>query len=76
MCEDDGKLKPRFFGDGESFGDGGAWVHLGDTPEQVADMVKQWAENTVLASSFPAEHQCEIKVSMMTDAQVEALPEI
>lgn len=64
--------KIRFFGDGDSFGDGGAWVYLGDTPEQVGKAVQGWAE----CLGATEDSGCEIKVEFMTDAEIDALPDL
>lgn len=69
MSED--RKKPRFFGDGDAFGDGGAWVYLGDTLQDVAEAVLTLSQQDV--------ENCEgfeIKVSMLTDSQVNALPDL
>lgn len=57
------------------FGHGGGWVYLGDTPEQVADFLRAWMV-TATESSNPEEFSCEIRVEMMTDEQVEELPDL
>lgn len=70
--------KPRFFGCPELFGDGCSWAYIGDTPEEVKhcfDMVfdaaklgdVDWAEQ---------DEQKIVKVVMMTDKEVKALPEL
>lgn len=66
--------KVRFFGDGDSFGDGGGWVYLGDSPDQVLMHLKVWMENRM--ENRDPDDCCEIKTSLMTDSEVDALPEI
>lgn len=73
MCGDAQVKKRRFFGDGETFGDGGAWVYLGDTAEDVAEAVRNTLDN---GCADDIDFECRIEVRMMTDQEIEALPEI
>ena len=75
MMKTDSEKKLRFFGDGDSFGDGGAWVLIADTPEQLSASVLEWAKS-VAAGEFPNDAHCEIKCRMMTDAEVDELPDM
>jgi len=62
--------KPRFFGDGDSFGDGQfSWVYLGDSIEDVVEALRCWADQETSS-------QCEICIRQMTDDEVAKLPEI
>lgn len=77
MARKDNK-KPRFFGHPEIFGDGSAWAYIGDTPEQVKsafEMVKD-AETHGDVNWNDVDGELIIKVQMMTDKQVKALPEL
>jgi len=74
VVESDREKKVHFFICPE-MGDGDSWNLVSD-PTILGDMVKCWAENAVLAG--PSEHgeQGVIKVVALTDAEVEAMPEV
>ncbi len=68
--------KLRYFGDGDNFGDGCVCkVYLGDTKESVLEQMAIALDNSAeddgeLYSSIV------ISTDMMTDAEVEALPDL
>ena len=53
--------------------DGDHWTVV-DTPDEVADALKLWAEN--VGSNYSEGDRIVIEVVMMTDAEVDALPDI
>jgi len=72
--------KMRFFGCPE-MGDGVSWVYLGSNPETVGKSVVAWvdlmkAEYGQSEPGLSEGQECTIKVRWMTDAEVEALPDI
>lgn len=68
----------RYFGDGDSFGDGGGPVHLGDTPADVAQAIQVWSQQIADGDMIDVDDppRCEITLELMTDEEVENLPDV
>ena len=67
--------RPRFFGNGEYFGDGGGRrIYLGDSVADVMGQIES-ALQSALGDGSCAE-TIKIAIEEMTDAEIDALPEI
>lgn len=65
--------KIRFFGCPEIFGDGQSWAYIGTTPDEIKESFKNIIGNPdVYWDDYIGEKI--IKIELMTDEEVEALP--